>query len=75
MKTIKKGDDIKRVSDSEAEHKVKNQGYEYCPKNIWKTNVRNLAPKAPKVKEEGAKPKKKGKKLTRSEKRELKNES
>ena len=73
MKTIKKGDDIKRVSDSEAEHKVKNQGYEYCPKNIWKTNVRNVAPKAPK--QEGTKSKKKGKKLTRSEKRELKNES
>ena len=69
MKTIKKGDDIKRVSDSEAEHRVKNQAYEYCPKSIWKAKVRTASPK-----QEGVKAKKKGKKLTRSEKRELKNE-
>ncbi len=73
MKTIKKGNEIKRVSDDDAEDRVKNQGYEYCPKNVWKTSVRNVAPKAPKA--EGDKPqKKKGKKLSRSEKRDLKNE-
>lgn len=74
MKTIRKGNEIKRVSDDDAENRVKNQGYEYCPKNVWKENVRNVAPKAPKV--EGDKPtKKKGKKLSRSEKRDLKNEN
>tara|TARA_B100000676_G_C17415696_1_gene502012 strand:- start:62 stop:292 length:231 start_codon:yes stop_codon:yes gene_type:complete len=76
MKTIRIGNEIKRVSDSEAEERVKNQGYEYCPKNLWKTSVRNVAPKAPKVtQEDSSKPKKKGKKLSRSEKRELKNAS
>ena len=52
MKTIRIGNEIKRVSDSEAEERVKNQGYEYCPKNLWKTSVRNVAPKAPKVTQE-----------------------
>ena len=41
-----------------AEFKVKNQGFEYCPKNIWKTEVRNVAPKSPNT---GDKPKKRKK--------------
>ena len=73
MKTIRKGEEIKRVSDEDAEFKVKNQGFEYCPKNLRKTEVRNVAPKSTHTTD---KPKKrKGKKLTRSEKRELKNEN
>ena len=35
MKTIKKGESIKRVTDSEAIIFVKS-GWEYCPKNEWK---------------------------------------
>jgi len=71
MKTIRKGEEIKRVSDEDAEFKVKNQGFEYCPKNLWKTEVRNVAPKTPHTTDDPKK--RKGKKLTRSEKRELKN--
>jgi len=74
MKTIRKGDEIKRASDNDAEYRVKNQGYEYCPKNVWKTQARTVIPKAPKTEEEKSK-KKTGKKLTRSEKRDLKNEN
>jgi len=35
MKTIKKGEQLKRVSDKDAMFFVKN-GWEYCPKNLWK---------------------------------------
>ena len=35
MKTIKKGETIKRVSDSEAIFFTKN-GWDYCPKTEWK---------------------------------------
>ena len=35
MKTIKKGNSIKRVSDKEAMEMVR-FGWEYCPKNLWK---------------------------------------
>ena len=77
MKTIRKGDEIKRASDKDAEYKVKNQGYEYCPKNIWKKNVRSVVVKPPTTSntEEQKTKKKTSKKLTRSEKRDLKNEN
>jgi len=35
MKTIKRNDELRRVSDKEAQLLVKN-GWEYCPKNLWK---------------------------------------
>lgn len=35
MKTIKRNNEIKRVSDKEAMQLVK-FGWEYCPKNLWK---------------------------------------
>ena len=72
MKTIKKGEEIKRVSDEEAELNVKNYGYEYCPKTVWKTQVRNVAPKGPNPHDKPNK--RRGKKLTRADRRELKNE-
>jgi hypothetical protein len=37
MKNIKKGETIKRVSDTEAIFFVKN-GWEYCSKSEWKKN-------------------------------------
>lgn len=37
MKTIKKGETIKRVSDSEAIFFTKN-GWDYCSKTEWKKN-------------------------------------
>jgi len=36
MKTIKRNGVVKRVSDREAEHLTK-QGWNYCPKNEWKS--------------------------------------
>ena len=35
MKTIKRGVEVKRVSDKEAINMVK-FGWEYCSKNLWK---------------------------------------
>ena len=35
MKTIKRGDDVKRVSEKEATFFVRN-GWNYCPKEEWK---------------------------------------
>jgi len=37
MKTIKRGDEIKRVSEKEAMFFVRN-GWNYCSKSEWKTN-------------------------------------
>ena len=54
MKTIRKGDQILRVKDEEAEKKV-NNGYEYIPKSVWKEEVRKY-----KVKKEPEKKTKRG---------------
>ncbi len=35
MKTLKKGDDVKRVEDVHAQMMV-NNGWEYCPKELWR---------------------------------------
>ena len=40
MKTIKKGNEIKRVSDNEVIKMIK-LGWEYCPKNLWKEGKKN----------------------------------
>jgi hypothetical protein len=40
MKTVQKGNDIKRVKDDEAELMVKNRGYKYVAKNVWKEATR-----------------------------------
>ena len=37
MKTIKKGDKIKRFNDLEAQSKVKSEGWSYCPKSEFKS--------------------------------------
>lgn len=36
MKTVQKGEDIKRVKEDEAELYVKSRGYAYVPKSVWK---------------------------------------
>ena len=43
MKTIKKDEDILRVSNKDAEEKVKNEGWNYCPKSEYK-KVRDSRP-------------------------------
>jgi hypothetical protein len=35
MKRIKKGSEVKRVSDKIAE-KLVSEGWKYCPKSVWK---------------------------------------
>jgi hypothetical protein len=42
MKTIKKGLEYKRVNETEAEAFVSVKGWKYCPKNEWKTNIRDF---------------------------------
>jgi hypothetical protein len=41
MKCIKKGDEIRRVSDVDADLKVKVHGWTFIPKSEWKTKVRD----------------------------------
>jgi hypothetical protein len=40
MKTVQKGTEIKRVNDEEADLMVKNRGYKFVPKNVWKEATR-----------------------------------
>ncbi len=42
MKCIKKGDEIRRVSDQDADLKVKVHGWSFIPKSEWKTKVRDF---------------------------------
>ena len=35
MKTVRRGEDVRRVSDENARQMVRD-GWEYCPKRIWK---------------------------------------
>ena len=37
MKCIKKGDEIRRVSDQDADNKVKVHGWSFVPKSEWKS--------------------------------------
>jgi len=53
MKTLKKDGNYVRVSDTEADEKVK-YGWTFCPKSEWKTNVRDFGRKNKKGKEEEA---------------------
>lgn len=43
MKTIKRGSEIKRVSDSKADLLVKKEGYSFCSKSEWKKSVRDIS--------------------------------
>ena len=42
MKCIKKGGEIRRVSDVDADIKVKVHGWSFIPKSEWKTQVRDF---------------------------------
>jgi hypothetical protein len=42
MKCIKKGGEIRRVSDQDADNKVKVHGWSFIPKAEWKTQVRDF---------------------------------
>jgi len=50
MKTIQKKSSIKRVSNEDADKLVKNDGWMYVPKSVWKTQSRDLTPKKEKTK-------------------------
>jgi len=41
MKCIKKDGEIRRVSDVDADNKVKVHGWTFAPKAEWKTKVRD----------------------------------
>jgi hypothetical protein len=49
MKCIKKGDEIRRVSDVDADNKVKVHGWTFAPKAEWKTKVRDANKKTVEV--------------------------
>jgi LEA14-like dessication related protein len=49
MKCIKKGDEIRRVSDVDVDIKVKVHGWTFAPKSEWKTKVRDANKKTVEV--------------------------
>jgi len=51
MKTMKLGDEIKRVSEKEAVSYLK-RGFSYIPKSEWKEKVRGSVKKVEKTEEE-----------------------
>lgn len=53
MKTVQKGNDIKRVKNDEADLMVKSRGYKFVPKGVWKEATRPVKQtKEKEVKEE-----------------------
>lgn len=40
MKTVQKGNDIRRVKDDEADTMVTNRGFKFVPKSVWKEATR-----------------------------------
>lgn len=58
MKTIQKGDKIKRVDDETADFDVRNRDYSFISKKIWKENVRDLNKNESKTEEKEKKSKK-----------------
>jgi hypothetical protein len=40
MKTVQKGEEIKRLKDEDAEFHVKSKGYKYVPKSVYKEATR-----------------------------------
>jgi hypothetical protein len=46
MKTVKKNEDVLRVSDKAAKEMVKDGGWSYCPKSEWRKvrDSRNVGP-------------------------------
>ena len=60
MKTMKLGDQIKRVGEKEVKQMLE-RGWQYCPKKLWKENVRVIETKVEKVVEKKDKINLKGK--------------
>lgn len=52
MKTIIKNDVIKREKDDKASFLVKNDGWNYCSKSMWKEKVRGVKTKTENVETE-----------------------
>lgn len=42
MKTVQKGNDIKRVKDEEADLMVSTRGYKFVQKSVWKEATRPM---------------------------------
>ena len=45
MKCIKKGDTVLRLPDSEAHNAVREEGFQYCPKSVYKKHKKDLIKK------------------------------
>jgi hypothetical protein len=64
MKTMRKGKEILRVSEKQQDDFLE-RGYEYCPKKVWKDEVRVIKKKKEEIKENlNEKTTKRGKKST-----------
>ena len=57
MKTMQKADKIIRAEENQVS-RLLGQGYNFCPKDVWKTQVRDSKPEPPKKKAKNNKKKK-----------------
>ncbi len=63
MKTVQKGNDIKRVKEDEAESLVRHKGYSYVPKSTYKSTKKEVVSEAqPEVESTGSTEESKSKK-------------
>ena len=60
MKTMQKADKVVRAEEHQVS-RLLGQGYNFCPKDVWKTQVRDSKPEPPKKKAKKAKNNKKKK--------------
>ena len=57
MKTMQRANEVIRVEENQVS-RLLGQGYKFCPKNVWKTQVRDAETEEPKKKNKSKKKKK-----------------
>ena len=57
MKTMQQGESIVRAAESQVNHYLRS-GYQFCPKSVWKTQVRDAKRATPAEKKAKKKAKK-----------------
>jgi DNA modification methylase len=71
---IRKGADVKRLKRNVADAMVRNQGFSYCDRSVWKKEVRDVKGYVAPVAEVIEQPKKKAKKVKTDKARKSKEE-
>ena len=75
MKIIKKGSEILKVTDEVAEKMVRNQGWSFKPKSVWKEYIKTVPQTIAEVKKEEVLTEKQEEKKDKNAKKSLKGKS